>query len=139
MSLVEYGASISLETAKKVMRSAEVEAVANDWSMVVVIVDNGGHLVAMQKMDHAILGAIDVAHTKARTAVLFKRPTKVYQEAIGNDFPGSRLLSNHEICPFEGGVPIVQDDKVIGAIGVSGGQPAQDGRVAMAGAQAVNG
>jgi uncharacterized protein GlcG (DUF336 family) len=121
------------------MRAAEADASANDWAMAIVIVDCGGHLVAMQKMDHAILGAIEVAYAKARTAVLFKRPTMAYQEAVGNDFPGIRLLSNRDICPFEGGVPLILDGKVIGAIGVSGAQPNQDGRVAIAGSRAIAG
>jgi glc operon protein GlcG len=137
MGLLEYSLSISLKTAKQVMQVAEAEASANNWAMAIVIVDCGGHLVAMQKMDHAILGAIEVAHTKARTAVLFKRPTKIYEEAVGNAFPGARLLSNHEICPFEGGVPLIRDGKVIGAIGVSGAQSNQDGQVAIAGSLAI--
>lgn len=131
--------TVTLDMGKQVVQAAEDEASTNEWNMVIVVVDNGGHMVVMERMDGAILGAIDVAHAKARTAMMFKRPTKAYDDMIGNEYPGARLLSNPEICPFEGGVPIMLNDEIIGAIGVSGSAPSNDGQVAEAGAKAIAG
>ena len=130
--------TVSLEMAKQIVQAAETEASANGWNMVITVVDSGGHIVLMQRMDGAMLGSIDVAHAKARTSILFKRPTKTYDDMLGSDYPGPRLLSNPEICPFEGGVPIIVNDEYIGAVGVSGSTPAHDGQVAEAGAKAVS-
>ncbi len=131
--------TVTLDMAKQIVHAAEHEAIANNWKMVIVVVDNGGHMVAMERMDGAMLGAIDVAQAKARTAILFKRPTKDYDDMIGNHYPGLRLLSNPEICPFEGGVPIMLNGEVIGAIGVSGSAPSNDTQVAETGAKALAG
>ena len=131
--------AVTLDMARQMVQAAKDEASRNDWNMVIVVVDNGGHMVAMERMDGAILGAIDVAHAKARTALMFKRPTKAYDDMMGNEYPGARLLSNPEICPFEGGVPITLNDEIIGAIGVSGSTPPNDGQVAEAGAKAMSG
>ena len=131
--------TVTLDMAKQIVQAAEDEASRNEWNMVIVVVDNGGHMVAMERMDGAILGAIDVAHAKARTALMFKRPTKAYDDMMGNEYPGARLLANPEICPFEGGVPISLNDEIIGAIGVSGSTPSNDGQVAEVGAKAMTG
>lgn len=137
MGLKDCKYTVTLDMAKEIILAAENEASRNEWNMVIFVVDNGGHLVAMERMDGAMLGAIDVAHAKARTAIMFKRPTKDYDDMIGNEYPGVRLLSNPQICPFEGGIPIILNDNVIGAIGVSGSTPSNDVQVAEAGAKAI--
>ena len=139
MQISEYGPLISLADAKRVIEAAEAEASANQWAMVIAVVDSTGHLVALHKMDHAQFGSITIAQAKAQTAVNFKRPTKVFEEAVAQGGLGLRLLSTPGLCPLEGGIPLLGDGKVIGAIGVSGAQSTQDGQVAMAGARVING
>ena len=107
--------------------------------MVIAVMDSTGHLVALHKIDHAQFGSIVIAQAKAQTAVNFKRPTKVFEEAVAQGGLGLRLLSTPGLCPLEGGIPLLGDGKVIGAIGVSGAQSTQDGQVAMAGARVING
>ena len=139
MQIIEYGPPILLADAKRVIEAAETEASTNQWAMVVAVVDGTGHLVALHKMDHAQFGSIAIAQAKAQTAVNFKRPTKVFEEAVAQGGLGLRLLSTQGLCPLEGGIPLLGDGKVIGAIGVSGAQSTQDGQVAMAGARVING
>ena len=139
MGSKDCNCTVTLDMAKQIVHAAKDEASTNKWSMVIVVVDNGGHMVAMERMDGAFLGAIDVAHAKARTAIMFKRPTKAYDDMMGDEYPGARLLSNPEICPFEGGVPIMLNDEIIGAVGVSGSAPPNDGQVAEVGAKAISG
>ena len=139
MQIIEYGPPISLADVKRVIEAAETEASTNQWAMVVAVVDGTGHLVALHKMDHAQFGSIAIAQAKAQTAVNFKRPTKVFEEAVAQGGLGLRLLSTQGLCPLEGGIPLLGDGKVIGAIGVSGAQSTQDGQVAMAGARVING
>ena len=139
MQIIEYGLPISLADAKRVIEAAEAEASVNQWAMVIAVVDSTGHLVALHKMDHAQFGSIAIAQAKAQTAVNFKRPTKVFEEAVAQGGLGLRLLSTQGLCPLEGGIPLLGDGKVIGAIGVSGAQSTQDGQVAMAGARVING
>ena len=133
-----YGPPISLADAKRVIEAAETETSTNQWAMVVAVVDGTGHLVALHKMDHAQFGSIVIAQATAQTAVIFKRPTKVFDEAVAQGGLGLRLLSTQDLCPLEGGIPLLGDGKVTGAIGVSGAQSTQDGQVAMAGAQVIN-
>lgn len=132
-----YGAPITLEQAKKVMAGAEAESRKNNWSMVITILDSGGQPVMMQRMDGAALGSIEVARDKAWSAVAFRRPTKVFEEAVGQGGPNLRLLRLNGASPIEGGIPIVVDGKVIGSVGVSGGAAPQDGQVAKAGIDAL--
>ena len=139
MQIIEYGLPISLADAKRVIEAAEAEASTNQWAMVITVVDGTGHLVALHKMDHAQFGSIAIAQAKAQTAVNFKRPTKVFEEAVAQGGLGLRLLSTQGLCPLEGGIPLLGDGKLIGAIGVSGAQSTQDGQVAMAGARIING
>lgn len=139
MQILEYGLPISLADAKRVIEAAETEASANQWAMVIAVVDSTGYLVALHKMDHAQFGSIAIAQAKVQTAVNFKRPTKVFEEAVAQGGLGLRLLSTSGLCPLEGGIPLLGDGKVIGAIGVSGAQSTQDGQVAMAGARVING
>jgi uncharacterized protein GlcG (DUF336 family) len=128
--------TITLELAKKVALAAENKAKEMNIDVVIAIVDDGGNLVYFERMDGAQLGSIKVARKKAVSAIFFKRPTKSYQERVsGGNYA---LLSIDEILPFEGGVPLVYENNYIGAIGVSGGTPEQDGIVAEAGARILN-
>jgi len=132
-----YGAPISLENAKKAAAPAVAEAAKNNWTMAVAIVDPSGTLIYYEKMDGTQNGSAHIAIEKARTAALFKRPTKVIQDAIAAGGEGLRFLRLEGATPIEGGIPLVMDGKIVGAIGVSGGGSAQDGQCAKAGADAV--
>src|SRR5215472_3916873 len=132
-----YGMPISLENAKKAAAPALAEAVKNHWNMAVAIVDPSGNLVYYEKMDDTQLGSATVAIDKARSAALFKRPTKVFQDALAAGGDGLRLLKIAGAVPVEGGIPLVMEGKIVGAIGVSGAASAQDGQCAKAGADAI--
>ena len=134
---LDYGAPISLEQAKGVMAAAEAAARANEWPMVIAIVDSGGHLVMLHSFDHAQHGSVVIAQEKARCAVNFKRPTKAIEEAVAQGGLNLRMLATPGMVPLEGGVPLIADGKIIGAIGVSGMRSNQDGQVAEAGAKAL--
>jgi len=131
-----YGLSISLENAKKAAMPALAEAAKNNWSMAVAIVDPAGNLVYYEKMENTQLGSANVAIDKARSAALFKRPTKAFQDALAAGGEGLRILRIQGATPVEGGIPLVSDGKIVGAIGVSGGTSAQDGQCAKASADA---
>jgi glc operon protein GlcG len=118
--------------------AAEKEAVANNWPMVIAVVDSSGHLVILHRLDHAQLGSIPIAQRKAETAVNFKRPTKVFEAMLAGGGLGLRLLAADNVCPLEGGLPLLRNGEVIGGIGVSGMQSTQDAQVAAAGANVVN-
>jgi uncharacterized protein GlcG (DUF336 family) len=132
-----YGVPIGLEAAKKVMAAAEAEAVKNNWPMAIVILDSTGHVVMLHKLDNTQYGSIQVAEGKAETAVNFRRPSKVFEDLVAGGGQGLRILALHGATPLEGGVPIIADGKVIGAVGVSGGTSTQDAQVAKAGADAA--
>lgn len=132
-----YGMPISLENAKKAAAPAIAEATKNNWNMAVAIVDPSGNLVYYEKMDNTQLGSANVAIDKARSAALFKRPTKALQDALAAGGEGLRILRIQGAVPVEGGIPLVMDGKIVGAIGVSGGTSAQDGQCAKAGAEAI--
>jgi len=125
--------ALTLEAAKRIAAAAEAEARKNSWTMVIAIVDEGGHLMYLERIDETQTGSIRIAVEKARSAVAFKRPTKVWEDALA----GGRqaILGVHGAVPIEGGVPLMAGNKVIGAIGVAGGSTAQDGQVAKAGAE----
>src|SRR5262249_47388819 len=129
-----YGLPISLENAKKAAAPALATAASNKWTMAVAIVDPAGNLIYYEKMDNTQLGSSTVAIDKARSAALFKRPTKAFQDALAAGGEGWRLLSIRGAVPVEGGIPLLMDGKIVGAIGVSGGTGAQDGQCAKAGA-----
>jgi glc operon protein GlcG len=129
-----YGPSISLETARKAAAAALAEAAKNHWNMAVAVVDPNGTLVYYEKMDNTQLGSANVAIDKARSAALFKRSTKAFQDALAGGGAGMRVLGLQGAIPVEGGVPILADGKIIGAIGVSGANSNQDGQCAQAGA-----
>ena len=135
--VIPYGTPIGLEAAKKVMAAAEAEAAKNNWPMAIVIVDSTGHLVMLHRLDNTQYGSIPVAEDKANTALNFRRPSKVFEELVAQGGIGLRTLALRGAAPFEGGLPIAVDGKIIGAIGVSGGTAPQDGQVAKAGADAA--
>jgi glc operon protein GlcG len=132
-----YGAPISLENAKKAAAPALAEAEKNHWNMAVAIVDPSGNLVYYEKMDNTQLGSANVAIDKARSAALYKRPTKALQDALAAGGDGLRILRIQGAVPVEGGIPLVMDGKIVGAIGVSGASSAQDAQCAKAGADAI--
>ena len=134
---IAYGAPISLEQAKKAMAGAEAEAMKNKWNVVITVLDSGGHLVAMHRLDGTQLGSIDAARDKAYSAVLYRRPTKVFQDLVGQGGANLRLLRLSGASPLEGGIPIIVDGKLVGAIGVSGVTSEQDAQVAKAGADTL--
>jgi uncharacterized protein GlcG (DUF336 family) len=132
-----YGAPIALEAAKKVAAPALSEASRNNWAMAVAVVDGAGDLVYFERMDATQAGSIVIALDKARSAARFKRPTKAFQDMLAAGGDGWRVLGLQGAIPVEGGVPIVVDGKIVGAIGVSGGTSPQDGQCARAGADAA--
>jgi len=132
-----YGLSVNLETAKKVATAAIAEARKNNWTMAVAITDTGGNLVYFEKMDGTQTGSVRVAIGKSRSAVLFKRPTKALQDTVAAGGEGLRMLRLEGAVPIEGGLPLLMDGKIIGAIGVSGGTSQQDGVAAKAGADTL--
>jgi uncharacterized protein GlcG (DUF336 family) len=134
---VPYGLSVSTESAKHAAAASIAEAQKNNWKQAIAIVDTGGYLVYFEKMQDTQTGSVDLAIEKARTAALFRRPTKVFEDGVAAGGEGLRLLRLTGAIPIEGGVPIIVDGKIIGAVGVSGGTGAQDGQVAKAGATAV--
>jgi uncharacterized protein GlcG (DUF336 family) len=132
-----YGAPIALEPAMKAAAGAAAEARKNTWTMAIAIVDPAGDLVYFQKGDGTQTGSVAVAIDKARAAALFKRPTKAFQETLAGGGDGLRVLSLPGAIPVEGGVPLVVNGQIVGAIGVSGGTAQQDGQCAQAGAASV--
>jgi glc operon protein GlcG len=132
-----YGAPIGLEAAKKLMSAAEAEATKNNWGMAVAILDSTGHIVMLHRMENTQYGSIAVAEDKARTALDFRRPSKVFEDLVAQGGIGLRTLGLRGATPLEGGLPIVVDGKIVGAIGVSGATAVQDGQVAKAGADAA--
>ena len=131
-----YGAPITMEQAQKAMTAAEAEARKNNWAVVIAIVDNGGHMVALHRLD-AQTASIEIATGKATTAAAFRRPSKALEDGLAAGGVGLRILSVRSATALQGGVPIIVDGKIIGAIGVSGVTAAQDEVVAMAGAAAA--
>jgi glc operon protein GlcG len=130
-----YGAPITLEQAKAAIAAATAESKNNGWNHVFAVVDGGGNLIAFEKSDLAGNASINIAEAKAKSSATFRVPTKAYQDrvAAGETF----LLGLPGMVPAAGGVPIVLNGKVIGAIGVSGATPAQDHQSGVAGAAAV--
>jgi len=128
-----YGAPISLEAAKKAAAAAAAEARKNNWNMAIAITDGGGALVYLEKMDATQTASVKVAIGKARSAALYKRPTKVWQDIVAGGGGGLRILGLQGAVPIDGGLPIVMDGKIVGAIGVSGAAGDQDAQCAKAG------
>ena len=129
--------TLTLEAARQILAAAQQEARKNQWTMVICIVDDGAHLICLERMDGTQIASVTIAQDKAATAVRFKRPTKALEDAVA----GGRLvvMKLGGATPVEGGLPIVVDGQVIGGIGVSGATSAQDGQVAAAGLAVLEG
>jgi glc operon protein GlcG len=128
-----YGPPIPLDTARKVMTAAEAEAAKNNWPVVIAILDSGGNVVMLIRRDDTQLASLELAVGKAKTSLIFKRPTKVLDDAISSGGAGIRFLALKDITPLEGGFPLVMDGKIVGAIGVSGVMSAQNAQIGRAG------
>ena len=135
--LTPIGPPVNVETAKKAAAAALAEARKNGWLMVVAVVEPNGTLVYYEKMDNTQLGSAEVAIDKARSAALYKRPTKAFQDALAGGGAGLRVLGLKGATPVEGGLPIVIDGKLVGAIGLSGDTSEHDGQCAAAGLAAL--
>jgi glc operon protein GlcG len=133
----QYGTSINHEQATKAVAAALAEARKMNLPMAVAIVDNAGQLVAFEKMDNTQTGSVNVSQDKAVSAAIFRRPTKVFQDAVAGGGAGLRILGLRGANPVEGGLPLMSGGKIVGGIGVSGGTSDEDGVVAKAGAAAV--
>lgn len=131
-----YGAPINLDDAKKVAAAAVAEvAKIGSAPDAIAIVDHGGFLIYFERMDNTQLGSVEIAIEKARSAALFRRPSKVFEDALAGG--RTAILALHGAIPLEGGVPILSGGKLVGAIGASGGTGQQDGQVAKAAADAI--
>ena len=126
---------LTLNDAKKIAAAAEAEALRNSWRVVIAIVDDGGHLLYLQRSHDTQFGSVEIAIQKARAAVAFQRPTKVTEDAI----MGGRLihLGLPGVLPSEGGVPLMYDNQIIGGLGISGVRSFEDGQIAQAGVAAL--
>jgi uncharacterized protein GlcG (DUF336 family) len=134
---LSYGTPITLGDAKKAAAAALAEAKRNDFAMAVAVTDFAGTLVYFEKMDGTQTGSAVVALDKARSAALFKRPTKAFQDMLASGGEGLRVLAMTGAVPIEGGLPLVVNGKIAGAIGVSGGTSAEDSQCAKPGADAL--
>ena len=132
-----YGPPIGIEGARAVMAAAESEAAKNNWAVVICIIDSGGNIVMLHRHNDVQLSSIEISQGKAKTALMFKRPSKVLDDAISSGGAGLRFLALKDIVPLEGGLPIVADGKIIGAIGVSGVKSTEDGQIAAAGVESL--
>jgi len=128
-----YGPNVSVDVAKKATAAAVAEARKNNWFMAIAVTDTAGQLVYFERMDNTQTGSINIAIGKARSAAQFRRPTKVFQDLIAKGSEFTYLLGLEGASVVQGGIPIVQDGKIVGAIGVSGATGAQDVQVAEAG------
>ncbi|CAN5326664.1 heme-binding protein [soil metagenome] len=126
---------LGLEEAQRIAIAAHERALQDNWNVVIAIVDAGGHLVYLKRMDGTQLGSIDIAIQKATTSLFYKRPTKAFQDGVEGGNTG--ILNLPDLLPFEGGLPIEYDGNIIGAIGVSGVTAQQDGIIAAAGLEAL--
>jgi glc operon protein GlcG len=134
---VPYGRPISLYQAEAVIHAAVAEARQHNWKMNIAVADSGGNLVAFQRMDGAMLASIQIAQHKARAAVTFRRPTKVFEDGI-NLMHLNYLLAFDGVIASRGGIPLIDQGDIIGAIGCSGGTDSQDEVVSKAGAAIIN-
>src|SRR5262245_35076431 len=132
-----YGQPVTLEQAKRVAAAALSEASRNGWNMAVAVVDVAGLLVYFEKMDDTQLGSVQVSQDKARSAALFKRPTKAFQDTLAAGGAGLRVLPRTGAVPVEGGTLLASNGQIVGAVGVSGGTSAQDGQCAQAGSRVL--
>jgi glc operon protein GlcG len=127
--------TISLEGAKQIAAAAEQEAARNGWNVVIAVVDGSGELILLHRRDGTQLASVSIATGKARTAARFKRPTKLLEDAVAGG--RTAMLAVEGIVPMEGGIPVIVDGQVLGAVGVSGVLSSQDAQVAQAGIDAL--
>lgn len=132
-----YGTPLNVDTAKKIAAAAIAEARKNNLMMAIAVVDPSGLLVYFEKMDNTQNGSVNVAIDKARSAALFRRPTKAFQDIVAAGGEGLRILELQGAIPIDGGLPIIVAGKIVGAVGASGGTSTQDGQIAKAGADSV--
>jgi uncharacterized protein GlcG (DUF336 family) len=132
-----YGMPLGVDAAKKVAAAAVAEARKNSFTMAIAVVDTAGNLIYFEKMDGTQTGSVNVAIEKARSAVLFKRPTKAFQDIVAQGGVGLRMLGLPGAVPVDGGIPLMEGGKIVGAIGASGGTSDQDGQCAQAGANTL--
>jgi len=130
-----YGQAIGVDTARKVAAAAFAEGKKNGWNIAVAVVDTAGDLVFFERMDAAQVAAVKVSQEKARTAVRFKRATKVFEEVLAGG--RNAILGLPDAVPIEGGIPLIIEGKIVGAIGVSGATSPQDGQCAQAAADTL--
>ena len=133
----QYGTSINLEMARKVIAAAVVDSRRQNLPMAIAVVDTAGQLVAFERMDNTQTASIAVSQDKAVSAAMYRRPTKVFQDLLAAGGVGLRVLTLRGANAVEGGLPLIVDGKIIGAVGVSGGTSDQDGVVAKAGVDAL--
>ncbi len=132
-----YGPTLLLEDAKRMMQAAERYALARQWPVAIVIADASGGILMAQKLDHTQHSSMEIAMGKARTAVNFRRPTRMFQDGIRAGGDGLRFLAVPGVTPLEGGFPVVRNGQVVGGIGVSGVLSSQDSEVAQSGLAAL--
>ena len=126
---------LTLEDAHRITIAAQRTATENKWNVAIAVVDDGGHLISLERMDGTQKGSIRIAEQKARTAILFKRPTKAFEDAVLQGRPV--FMTMPDVICLEGGVPLIREGVYLGAIGVSGVKSSEDGVVAAAGAAAL--
>ena len=127
---------LTLDDAKRIASAAENEALRNEWKVVIAIVDDGGHLLYLQRSHDTQFGSLELAIAKAHAAVAFQRPTKVSEDAV---LSGRLIhLALPGVIPAEGGVPLLHDGQVVGGLGISGVRSFQDGQIAQAGVDALS-
>lgn len=134
----QYAApGVNLEQAKQAIAAAAAEARKNNWPVAIAVMSNGGHLVAFERLDGTQFASIRIAQDKARAAAMYRRPTKVFEDRVAAGGGGLSVLTLEGVVASEGGIPLMREGKIIGAIGVSGVLSSQDGQVAKAGADAI--
>jgi glc operon protein GlcG len=126
---------LTLEDARRITVAAHRTATENNWNVVIAVVDDGGHLISLERMDGTQKGSVRVAEQKARTAIMFKRPTKAFEDMVLQGRPV--MMTMPDVICLEGGLPLIRDGVYLGAIGVSGVKSSEDGVVAAAGASAL--
>jgi glc operon protein GlcG len=132
-----YGAPISAQRAEAAVQAAVAEATKRGWPMNIAVYDSGANLVTFLRMDGAQIASVPIAEHKARVAVKYRRPTKAFEEAV-QKFGFNYILTLDDVIASRGGIPLIEDGKIIGAIGCSGGTGSQDEAVCMVGAATIN-
>jgi len=126
---------LTLEDAQRISLAARNAAAANNWNVAIAVVDDGGHLISLERMDDTQKGSVRIAEQKARTAIMFKRPSKAFEDMVLQGRPV--MMTMPDVICLEGGVPLIRDGVYVGAIGVSGVKSSEDGIVAAQGAAAM--